>query len=182
MSLRRPARLMAVVYLGLAGSLLVGCGGNGGEDDGNVATVGRSGSPTANTQADQGGNGRDRVLRFAACLREHGLDVPDPEPGVDGIALGGATDARTTTALKACEQFKPTGGTARADDRPDAEQQEADLKQARCLREQGLDVPDPQPGQPLTVPLAPGGDRARLDTAVAKCGGAAGAPQGAQPK
>jgi hypothetical protein len=49
----------------LAAGLLAGCGGSSGED------------------ADASGGTGDRAVRFAECMREHGVpDFPDPEgPG-----------------------------------------------------------------------------------------------------
>lgn len=164
-------------HAGLLGVLLVGCaGGDGGAPK--VATVSDGASGKSGTAP---GNDRDRAVKYAACLREHGLDVPDPEPGVNGNAFEGAPGepgSAQARALEACASLKPDGGQLTRDDPQAADDQ---LKLAQCLRANGVDVQDPRPGEPLFMPLGPGGDSAKLDAAMAKCGAPA-AGQGAKPR
>lgn len=128
---------------GLAGLLLAvslaGCGsapatpGPGGGDGG--------GDAPDSTAADPG----QRALRFARCLREHGVNVPDPDPGKPGqIPLGGpGTDQqKMQEAVQACRQFSPIGGSPPSADHPAG--REARLKFAACMREHGVENwPDP---------------------------------------
>jgi hypothetical protein len=57
---------------------------------------------------------REQALRFAQCMREHGIDVPDPTFGDDGSiqqSLGGSINPRDPAfqeAQQACERFLPT--------------------------------------------------------------------------
>jgi hypothetical protein len=50
----------------------------------------------------------ESMLKFARCMREHGVDVPDPKPG-EGIRIGGPgskidpEDPSFQKAQKACE-------------------------------------------------------------------------------
>ncbi|MFC7647395.1 hypothetical protein ACFQX6_47920 [Streptosporangium lutulentum] len=50
----------------------------------------------------------DEMVKFARCMREQGIDMPDPEPG-GGIRLtmpkGGEQKMRA--AQEACEEFAP---------------------------------------------------------------------------
>jgi len=53
---------------------------------------------------------RDEMLRFARCMRAHGIDMPDPSP--DGrILVRTRSDGPTTqAALRACARRGPGGG------------------------------------------------------------------------
>ncbi|MGW1996521.1 hypothetical protein [Embleya sp. NPDC001921] len=163
----RPRRTtLTVAALGATVLLLAGCGDGGGNDDDRVGV-------------ESGDKNHALALKYAACMREHGVDMADPEPGTDGSAIAGAPDAATEAALKACARFMPVSGAGRQVT-DDAKTQDDALKLAQCLRAGGIDVPDPQPGQGLSIPLT--GDRAKLDKVMGDCGSGAGAPQGAQPK
>jgi hypothetical protein len=75
--------------------------------------------------------------RFAACLRERGVDVPDPQPGED-LKLPNKDD-RTRSALRACAQFAPPSQQEETGFDPAASR-----AYAQCVREQGFpDFPDP---------------------------------------
>ena len=119
-----------------AASIAVGaCGG------GDPATAG-----TGDRQAEF----REAALKFAKCMREHGVDMPDPQPGQGGrITLGGPgtgpqdkskMDAAQKGCQKILESVKPPEMSA------EQEQKFKDqaLKFARCMREHGIDMPDPQ--------------------------------------
>jgi hypothetical protein len=43
-----------------------------------VASLGDAGSATSTTRA--GGDSTQADLAFARCLRQHGIDIPDPTP------------------------------------------------------------------------------------------------------
>jgi hypothetical protein len=76
-------------------------------------------SPKAPSKAEQA-RFRDAALKFARCMRAHGVDVPDPQPGAGGIVIGkrsGSTskigpDPDSPTfrrAEEACSSFLPGG-------------------------------------------------------------------------
>lgn len=96
-----------------------------------------------------------QALKFAECMRTHGVsDFPDPGPSgdltIDGVANGSSIDTNSTAfqqAISACRQLEPAGFTGRP---RTAQQQEAALKFAQCVRAHGVpDFPDPAEGQPL---------------------------------
>jgi hypothetical protein len=82
-------------------------------------------------------------LEFARCMRDHGVDVPDPGAG-GGVAIainGDSADAKKTqAAIEACQQFMGTPGDA-----PEVDQAMQDnmLAFSKCMREHGVDMPDP---------------------------------------
>jgi hypothetical protein len=133
--------------LGVAAALLLGgCGGDaGGAEVASAGGTAATAAPTEESEQDQD----EQALAFAECLRENGLDVPDPEPGQRGGfggfgALGEDVDEETVrAAMDACRDLAPTFDRER-DLTP--EQQEQLLELTECLREQGIDVPDPGAG------------------------------------
>jgi hypothetical protein len=90
---------------------------------------------------------QQRGLQFAKCMREHGIDMPDPNPdGNQGIPLGAGTDPRGEkfkSAQEACREYSPF--STNAPGASDPKFAEARLKFAACMREHGVDWPDPRP-------------------------------------
>ncbi len=108
-----------------------------------VASAGGEASPTAG--AKRGSVDEEaQALAFAECMRDHGVDMPDPAPGEEGLsgAFHGAEaehDRETIEqALAACEDLLPE----RAHGPDHGLDEETTLELAECLRDQGLDVPD----------------------------------------
>lgn len=126
-----------------AGLLLTGCGvlgGDGGTDGG----------------ADTEKSMDEAMLDFAACMRDNGIDMPDPEGdgGMVALPAAGEEDDEMGAALEACEEMLPVDENAPSEE----EQFETDLKLAECLRENGIDVEDPEPGMGLALPVDPDDD------------------------
>jgi hypothetical protein len=101
-------------------------------------------------------------LEFAKCMREHGVDVPDPQSGGDGfimvspapgeVAAGESTAGGPVDGQALPEEFRAADEACRhfLDDliqdggpRMDAEAQDRALAFAKCMREHGIDMPDP---------------------------------------
>jgi len=133
------------------------CGG--GDKGGGVASLGGDGKATATTAA--GGSGRmQQALAYARCMRQHGIDVPDPQISGDMILqdLGDndENDPKFKAANQACRQHQPGGDQAQ---RPDPQQQQRMLAFARCMRQHGINLPDPQiSGNDITQQLPRGLD------------------------
>jgi hypothetical protein len=98
---------------------------------------------------DAQANAEDAGLEFAKCMREHGVDMPDPQPaeGGQGFDLQFQGDPRTDDnfqeAREACgdilQDAIPEG------ERPDpAEMRDKLHEMTECLRDKGYDVPEPQ--------------------------------------
>lgn len=122
---------------------------------------GDTASPTATT-ADPD----TQALKFTRCMREHGVDMPDPEPGGGiRIRVDKGQEAKVEAAQKACREFDPMGDGGRRGDPQNADHQ---LRMARCLREQGIDAPDPEPGEPMRV-RSRRDDGTSLDEAMRIC-------------
>ena len=104
-----------------------------------VATAGGGGAtPSASASKDP----RDAAVEFAQCLREHGVQVADPDDR-GTVTIGGddVDEKKMREAQEACKDKAPALGVdARG---LDAAAQERMLEYARCMREQGIDLPDP---------------------------------------
>ncbi|MEV4144761.1 hypothetical protein AB0J40_13900 [Amycolatopsis sp. NPDC049691] len=162
-----------VAALGAA-LLLGGCGAKA--DDGSkvasISTPPKSGGPTA---ADNSGKSdEDKMRDFAKCMREHGVDMPDPKPAGDGkgmaITLGGdAKDSgKLEAAQNACKHLMPNGGEMKP---PSAEELDKMRKDAKCMRDHGIDMPDPDPSGKGTMRIGgPGDDPKKFEDAAKACG------------
>lgn len=110
----------------------------GGEDTG---SAGEAGNRVTLQQRAQ-----DASLKFARCMRENGVDMPDPKQTANGMTLieppANGDPATLQRAREACAKYLSAGLPA-----PSAEEKQAAgesaLKFARCMREQGIDMPDP---------------------------------------
>jgi hypothetical protein len=128
--------------------LLAGCGG---ETDSGVATANGakpSASASASSAADQG-------RKFAACMRDNGVDVPDPDAGTGKVPLGDLKQGDKQdflAAMKKCEQYLPTNRTQPGP--LSAEDVEKQRKFAQCMREHGVDLPDPDPDGRIRIPAS----------------------------
>jgi hypothetical protein len=117
------ALTLALCVVGLAA-----CGGGGSGSDGGKAS-GVAGEEEA-------------ALEFAECMRSHGVEVEDPKPG-QGLIVADEGDPATKRALSACD-----GKLGDAGQELDAEEgeefKEGWLAFAKCVREHGVDMADPE--------------------------------------
>ena len=129
-------------------TLLLAACSNGADDDG-VASLG--GGQAAGASPSPSMSEEEAAQAFAECMREQGIeDFPDPQvdedggiqfqaPGPDSSVDRGAMDE----ALQACEDLLPEGGPDSISAEEEAELQDAFLQYAQCMRENGIDMPDP---------------------------------------
>ena len=114
-----------------------------------VVACGADEKPTSGA-ANGADSSRQAMLDFAACMRENGIDMPDPkfEGGKVTQAIGGPgkrinpDDLRK--AQKACAKYQEAIKPPEMSDEESAEMKQAALANARCMREHGVpDFPDP---------------------------------------
>jgi hypothetical protein len=176
---RTPRPLAAVALIALIGVISAGCGSNAPSETG---TASNTGTGTASSGASKKLSARDKAVKFAECIRAHGVsDFPDPNEKNQfeyGVSVTPAVWNRATTA---CKDLQPPG-TLSAKRTP--KQQSAALRFAQCIRDNGVkDFPDPVNGEPLVdtykIPSSnkPGG-MAILNAAMHKCGNALGSATG----
>ncbi len=171
------ARVVAPALLAVA--LLTGCGGT--TDDPGIATAGGTTNPTASPTASR--NAEDAMLEFARCMRANGVEIPDPS-GDGPIKIGPddeeqpADQAALDKARKACEKYLPDIGGA--GDRPDPKMQDQMLKFAKCMRDHGVDMPDPEfRGGGGSFPLPDNADSEEFKAAQEACKQYFGPPEDA---
>jgi hypothetical protein len=138
------------VLLVAAIALIAGCGGDSGsgvaraDDEGGATT----GATTSTTRA--AADAEQAQLDFARCMRDQGLDFPDPTADADGNLRfqppsGDIDQDAFREGAEACQEYLPAGGELLDPDDPEV--QDAQLEFAQCMRDEGIDVPDPQAGQ-----------------------------------
>jgi hypothetical protein len=158
---RSRAGLGGIVLAGtvLVTVLVAACGGGASGSGAQVASVGEATTTTAPVTADSasgGGDAQDAMLAFAQCMRDHGVDMPDPQVNSDGRAVftagqavggGGEMDqTKMDDAQKACQQYldKVKSEMPPPDPAELEERKQQMLDFAQCMREHGIDMPDPQ--------------------------------------
>ncbi|MEV5675541.1 hypothetical protein [Streptomyces sp. NPDC052179] len=105
---------------------------------------GGSGTKSGGPASGSGKTEEDQALEHRKCLREQGLDVPEPKPGEKGVGMtvsgDGMSRKKMEKAFKAC-QDKAVGGGPK-----ELTQAEKDkmVAFARCMRKNGFDMPDPK--------------------------------------
>ncbi|WP_402839807.1 hypothetical protein [Microbacterium sp. GXS0129] len=106
----------------------------------------------------------DWQLKFAACMRGEGIDMPDPknEDGGTSFSLPQGDQQAYLSAMETCTSKLGTPPTN--DGRSDQQVLDDQLKTAKCLRDQGLTVNDPKLGQPMEIPTG------ASDAALKACG------------
>jgi hypothetical protein len=125
---------------------LAACSGGGGKPGG-VASLG-DGKATSTTSAGGSQDERQADLAFARCMRQHGVNMPDPKVEANGrtewqLPSGmRKDDPRLKAAQQACRQYRANGGQAQ---RPSPQQQQEMLAFARCMRQHGINMPAPTP-------------------------------------
>jgi hypothetical protein len=89
---------------------------------------------------------RDAAIKFARCMREHGIDMPDPQPGQRGIRITqpkGVSPQKMRAADEACQKYLEDVAPPELSEEEQKEFKDAALAHARCMREHGIDFPDP---------------------------------------
>ncbi|WP_285545962.1 hypothetical protein [Streptomyces lavendulae] len=123
---------------------------------------------SASGGASGGGADADSAVKMRQCLREHGIDAPDPEPGQDprGMTVGGGADPqKMQEAMKACGMKGPGSGEG-----PTQEQKDKELRWIRCMRENGVDLKDPEySGGVKSATEIPKGQEKAFEEAQKKC-------------
>lgn len=148
---------------------LAGCGKN--KDDG-IPTAGQPGDKPSGAPVST--DPQERARQFTQCMRDQGIDMPDPEFSEDGgmtlragegsastedAPANGAVTAKEDmgkfkTAMEACQQYMPGGDKM---GKPDPEMEAKMREFAKCMRENGVEnFPDPQEGGGIVIGGGPG--------------------------
>jgi len=145
---RKPWPLAAVAVVALIGA---GCGSNAPSES---VTAGHSGAAdatstaTATASASRKLTAREKAVKFAECIRAHGVsDFPDPNAKNDFEYGVSVSETVWTRAVTACKDLQPPGTLS---SKRTSKQQSATLRLANCVRANGVkDFPDPVNGEPV---------------------------------
>jgi len=101
-------------------------------------------SKPASTQTQEAKN-RKAMLDLARCMRENGVDMPDPEFNGGRVTqrMKGGNPDKMRAAEKACEKYRSQIKAPEMSASEKEEFKKAALANARCMREHGIDFPDP---------------------------------------
>lgn len=139
----RTARTLIAAF---GAVVVLGLGGCGKTDDGAQVASANGGSAATTTPLDQPVADEDELRQqFAQCMRDNGVDIPDAEPGSGGklrVEGNGPNKEKMQAAMEACRKYLPNGGERAA---PSPEDLEKMRQMAQCMREHGVDMPDPDP-------------------------------------
>ena len=122
----------------------------GGEESQGVVTIE---STTETTIVDEEITFEEGVLDFAQCMREEGVNFPDPTFDIDGNPqfdnLEIENEEEFESAFENCEDILRNALPEQFDLDPEVEAAlvDASLEFSQCMREQGIDFPDPKPGE-----------------------------------
>jgi hypothetical protein len=154
MTTRLNAR-SSIAVLGISLALLATACGSGNSAKAQVASLGSTaGSSPPSTAA---ANTQDALLKYAACMRENGVNMADPtfdadsNPTGGGFGAGSGIDPRSDAFQKAqtaCGDLLQ-GVALGGGNRPDFSSVQTSLSDyTACLRDQGLQVDDITFGAP----------------------------------
>ncbi|MFF3020649.1 hypothetical protein [Streptomyces sp. NPDC057939] len=142
---------------------------NGGTSGGSDGKDGDGKGSSASSGGGKGGADADAAVKMRQCLREHGIDAPDPEPGQNpnGMTVGGGADPqKMEEAMKACGMSAPGAGKE-----PTQEEKDKELRWVQCMRKNGVELKDPEylPGGMKTGIEIPKGQEKAFEEAQKKC-------------
>jgi hypothetical protein len=142
-----------------------------------VATIDGADDPSASPSASAAPEDPEEAMfAFAECMREQGIDMPDPvirRFDASGGGGGGTINENADpgggpafdpfseefqAAEEACQEHLEGLGALEEGEGPQlsAEEEEAFLAFAECMREQGIDMPDFRGGEGGVVRIGPG--------------------------
>jgi hypothetical protein len=119
----RPALAPPAVLCAVGASiLLAACGGSGSKGT-----------------ASQGNE--EKVVKFARCLREHGVNVSTSTGSGGGtLRINGTNPRAMEAAQNACKRYQPSAGKENLTPQEKVAREEAVLKFAKCMREHGINI------------------------------------------
>jgi hypothetical protein len=129
-----PTRALVAALLTVSALAIAACG----EDD------------TGDSANSREQKARDAALAYTKCMRENGVDMPDPDPNQRGIGLmvpKGTARAKVDAADKACRKHLEAVKPPEMSPEQEKKFQQAALAQSRCMRKHGIDMPDPTFGE-----------------------------------
>ncbi|MET9515492.1 hypothetical protein [Streptomyces sp. NPDC002994] len=136
------------------------------------ACSGGSSNDTSKDSGTNAGKASDDAAKHRKCLRDNGLDVPDPKPGEDerGMTISGdgLSKEAMEKALKACAGKGGPGSAGAGITQADKDKM---VKHAQCMRKNGYNMPDPKfdGGMTEALPMPKGVEKEKFEKANKAC-------------
>jgi hypothetical protein len=132
-----------IILLGMTAA----CGAGSGDDDSALPDAAGASSEAPAADDDTGEDDldpEDAMLKFAQCMRENGVDMPDPSPG-GGVRINGEgmSPEQMEAAEEACQKWMDMAEPEDAGRELSDEEKQQFLDMAECMRERGYNFPDP---------------------------------------
>jgi hypothetical protein len=156
MKLNNRRAMAGVSMVALSVALLGACGGGSDDDSPDVASLDDEESSTDSspdgtaTETTTATDPEQAMLDFAECMRDHGIDMEDPQfdsEGRGGINLEATpeNEDELEAAQEACQPLlEDAMGDVEIDPEQEAEMRQRALEFAQCMRDHGVeDFPDP---------------------------------------
>jgi len=142
---RGPVRHRAAAALAALGVLLVAAACSADPPSSALpeatdAATGSAPAPSVSASVDP----EDAMLQYARCMREHGVDVPDPVDGRLTVDGRGLSEEQMQAAESACAQWQQLAEPEDGGQELTEEEKQAFLDQAKCMRDRGWNVSDPE--------------------------------------
>ena len=162
---RRTPALLALGSLTLLATFVAACGASGGRSDGVVSLATPSPSNGASAAPSESVDPEVAIADFTACMKEHGVDVQisiaqpgqagngpqtgefraPPNAGEAQPNAGSGSDPKALQeADAACRHLLPSGMEGDPNATMDPEMADKLLDFSKCMRDHGIDFPDPQ--------------------------------------
>jgi hypothetical protein len=160
----RAAALAAIMAV-----LIAGCASPGYQGK-KVATLRTEGKPAAAAAAR---SDEERMHDFEKCMDDHGVRFPKSEEEARNFQ---PDEQAIRDGDEACRHLLPNGGQPPP---LDAKQLDEMRQQAKCMREHGVDMPDPDPNNPYPAMKVAPADQDTMQKAFEACmgGGGTAAPE-----
>ncbi|MEU8245695.1 hypothetical protein [Nonomuraea sp. NPDC048916] len=160
----RPALAALPLILALAA-----CGGAPAKNDGVASAGNGTATPTASAGASAPVDRNEAQLKFAQCMREHGVQMKDPDgKGMIRIESRKGEEQKVDKAHQACKHFMDAAMGDKAG-KPDPKERDRLLKYAQCMREHGIHMEDPSADGKIELNIPQGTPQDKVDKTMEAC-------------
>ena len=155
-------KAIGAVLLAVLIGLVAGCAGR--SNGPGVASAAGAKDARATASPTPSLDPEEQRRQFTQCMRDHGVDVPDPDAN-GGIRITASAGPGSEQAIEACQKYLPAGKATK----PDPKMLEQAREFAKCMRDHGIDMPDPDPnGGRFQVQKGTGDSQIKPDDAAFK--------------
>ncbi len=153
--------------------VLAACGGTGDATSPTLPSLTDTTTAGEQTTTTVSVDPEEAMLEYTACMRENGVDMPDPSSGEGGVFSIGGDDLDFEAfeeASAACDPLLEAAfGDFELSPEQEAEFRDQELAFAKCMRDEGIDWPDPSPDGNPVIDLGSDDDPETLNEAMQAC-------------